>query len=191
MLGVPLSIIFPFKLFRTPRPPPPTKPPTPPPAPRAVPAPPRTFTCSVCKISRTEGKFSANQIKKKNDATRKCVLCAEVGPIVKAVLENWCMYCGTTQRELTKEHIIPRSHGGCWTLRSVCRPCNQRRGNSDAFPLLTRLQNHYPVLRSFALGHVARTFNNKSLSPNTKRKINRFSEFRNDGPRVIRELRLF
>jgi 5-methylcytosine-specific restriction endonuclease McrA len=42
-----------------------------------------------------------------------------------------CQYCGST-RELTIDHIIPRSRGGedTWeNLVVACMPCNMRKGN--------------------------------------------------------------
>lgn len=44
-----------------------------------------------------------------------------------------CMYCGTKpgERELTRDHIVPRSRGGLDTWPNVvtaCRRCNQRKG---------------------------------------------------------------
>jgi 5-methylcytosine-specific restriction endonuclease McrA len=45
-----------------------------------------------------------------------------------------CMYCSNTfgERELTRDHIVPKSRGGrdIWTnVVSACRRCNQRKGN--------------------------------------------------------------
>lgn len=45
-----------------------------------------------------------------------------------------CMYCAQKfgERELTRDHIVPRSRGGHdqWTnVVSACRRCNQRKGN--------------------------------------------------------------
>lgn len=45
-----------------------------------------------------------------------------------------CMYCGEPfgERELTRDHIVPRSRGGhdLWNnVVSACRRCNQRKGN--------------------------------------------------------------
>lgn len=44
-----------------------------------------------------------------------------------------CMYCGHRigERELTRDHIVPRSRGGrdTWTnVVAACRRCNQRKG---------------------------------------------------------------
>jgi len=45
-----------------------------------------------------------------------------------------CMYCALKfpERELTRDHIVPRSRGGRdqWTnVVSACKRCNQRKGN--------------------------------------------------------------
>jgi len=44
-----------------------------------------------------------------------------------------CLYCGVTfgDRELTRDHIVPKSRGGrdIWTnVVSACKRCNQRKG---------------------------------------------------------------
>ncbi|SOE22069.1 5-methylcytosine-specific restriction endonuclease McrA [Spirosomataceae bacterium TFI 002] len=44
---------------------------------------------------------------------------------------NACVYCGTT-RDLTLDHVIPKSKGGRtnWlNLVAACRPCNSQKGN--------------------------------------------------------------
>ena len=41
-----------------------------------------------------------------------------------------CQYCGTETRELTLDHILPRSRGGAhgWSnVASACIPCNHRK----------------------------------------------------------------
>ena len=48
--------------------------------------------------------------------------------------DKWkCQYCGLkgTQFDLTLDHIVPRSRGGCSlaeNLCAACQPCNQRKG---------------------------------------------------------------
>jgi 5-methylcytosine-specific restriction endonuclease McrA len=42
-----------------------------------------------------------------------------------------CQYCGTRTRDLTLDHVIPRSKGGPHTwenLVSACKACNHRKG---------------------------------------------------------------
>ena len=42
-----------------------------------------------------------------------------------------CQYCGIRTRDLTLDHVIPRSKGGLHTwdnLVSACPPCNHRKG---------------------------------------------------------------
>ena len=46
--------------------------------------------------------------------------------------EETCQYCGKHMRELTLDHVIPRSRGGQSTwenLVACCRACNGRKGN--------------------------------------------------------------
>jgi hypothetical protein len=46
--------------------------------------------------------------------------------------EDTCQYCGKRSRELTLDHVIPRSRGGqsSWeNLVACCRACNGRKGN--------------------------------------------------------------
>jgi 5-methylcytosine-specific restriction endonuclease McrA len=46
--------------------------------------------------------------------------------------EETCQYCGKHMRELTLDHVIPRSRGGQSTwenLVACCRACNARKGN--------------------------------------------------------------
>lgn len=46
--------------------------------------------------------------------------------------QDTCQYCGKHTRDLTLDHIIPRSRGGqnTWeNLVASCRPCNGKKGN--------------------------------------------------------------
>ncbi|MDE3230424.1 MAG: HNH endonuclease, partial [Chloroflexota bacterium] len=46
--------------------------------------------------------------------------------------EEMCQYCGKHFRELTLDHVIPRSRGGLSTwenLVAACHSCNRRKGN--------------------------------------------------------------
>ncbi len=46
--------------------------------------------------------------------------------------DETCQYCGKRSRDLTLDHIIPRSRGGQSTwenLVACCRACNGRKGN--------------------------------------------------------------
>ncbi len=46
--------------------------------------------------------------------------------------EETCQYCGKRTRELTLDHVIPRSRGGQSTWENLvasCRACNGRKGN--------------------------------------------------------------
>lgn len=46
--------------------------------------------------------------------------------------DETCQYCGKRSRDLTLDHVIPRSRGGLSTwenLVACCRYCNGRKGN--------------------------------------------------------------
>jgi hypothetical protein len=46
--------------------------------------------------------------------------------------EETCQYCGKRSRDLTLDHVIPRSRGGQSTWENLvasCRSCNGRKGN--------------------------------------------------------------
>jgi 5-methylcytosine-specific restriction endonuclease McrA len=46
--------------------------------------------------------------------------------------EETCQYCGKRSRDLTLDHVVPRSRGGQGTwenLVACCRACNGRKGN--------------------------------------------------------------
>ena len=46
--------------------------------------------------------------------------------------EETCQYCGKHMRDLTLDHVLPRSRGGQSTwenLVACCRACNGRKGN--------------------------------------------------------------
>ncbi|HXR64532.1 MAG TPA: HNH endonuclease [Ktedonobacteraceae bacterium] len=46
--------------------------------------------------------------------------------------EETCQYCGKRTRELTLDHVIPRSRGGQSTWENLvasCRACNGKKGN--------------------------------------------------------------
>ncbi len=46
--------------------------------------------------------------------------------------EETCQYCGKRSRDLTLDHVVPRSRGGQSTwenLVACCRACNGRKGN--------------------------------------------------------------
>jgi 5-methylcytosine-specific restriction endonuclease McrA len=46
--------------------------------------------------------------------------------------EETCQYCGKRSRDLTLDHVLPRSRGGQSTwenLVACCRACNGRKGN--------------------------------------------------------------
>jgi 5-methylcytosine-specific restriction endonuclease McrA len=53
---------------------------------------------------------------------------------IKATHGHACVYCGRTDRPLTRDHVIPLSKGGHHTKENIlpaCRSCNSRRSNQD------------------------------------------------------------
>lgn len=75
--------------------------------------------------------------------------------------DGWrCQYCGAEDRQLTVDHVIPRTRGGLNTwenLVTACKRCNNRKGGRTAdqagMPLKKRpttphfiLPNSYPYL---------------------------------------------
>ena len=52
---------------------------------------------------------------------------------IKAVYKGRCAYCGTKQKRLTQDHVIPLSKGGSTTLNNIvpaCRSCNSKKGTN-------------------------------------------------------------
>jgi 5-methylcytosine-specific restriction endonuclease McrA len=50
---------------------------------------------------------------------------------IKAAHGYGCLYCGTTERPLTRDHVVPLSLGGQHVKENVvpaCQNCNSRRG---------------------------------------------------------------
>lgn len=51
-----------------------------------------------------------------------------------------CAYCGTTEKELTMDHVVPLSAGGDHTLGNIvpaCLSCNVRKSNrTDILPMI-------------------------------------------------------
>ena len=62
-----------------------------------------------------------------------------------------CQYCGRETRDLTIDHVIPRSKGGrhSWdNLVSACKPCNHRKAGHTPEEAHMRLKNHPDVPRT-------------------------------------------
>jgi 5-methylcytosine-specific restriction endonuclease McrA len=69
-----------------------------------------------------------------------------------------CQYCGTHARDLTLDHVIPRSKGGKHTwenLVSACRTCNHRKGGRTMEEAKMRLlhQPYRPIASSYYILH--------------------------------------
>ena len=77
-----------------------------------------------------------------------------------------CVWCGRElwRRDLTREHVVPRSRGGHMTLENAvvaCRRCNRRRGSKPVDAYVRDLMREgadvdLDALRT-ALGRLARS----------------------------------
>ena len=72
-----------------------------------------------------------------------------------------CQYCGQRTRNLTLDHVVPRSKGGAHTwdnLVSACSPCNHKKGRRTIEQARMHLRslpreprpNVYTIVRRFA-----------------------------------------
>lgn len=72
-----------------------------------------------------------------------------------------CQYCGHRTRDLTLDHVVPRSKGGAHTwdnLVSACAPCNHKKGRRTVEQARMHLRslpreprsNVYTIVRRFA-----------------------------------------
>jgi 5-methylcytosine-specific restriction endonuclease McrA len=68
--------------------------------------------------------------------------------------EETCQYCGKHSRELTLDHVIPRSRGGQSTwenLVACCKVCNGKKGNHLLKEVNMRLHRHpRPLTQEYA-----------------------------------------
>jgi 5-methylcytosine-specific restriction endonuclease McrA len=80
-----------------------------------------------------------------------------------------CQYCGTRARNLTLDHVIPRSKGGKHTwdnLVSACGPCNHAKGRRTVEQARMHLRtlpreprhNPYSIARRWGRGELADTW---------------------------------
>lgn len=56
-----------------------------------------------------------------------------------------CQYCGKQTRDLTLDHVVPRSRGGIhsWeNLVSACKSCNHRKGGKNPEEARMKLMSH-------------------------------------------------
>ena len=54
-----------------------------------------------------------------------------------------CVYCHSSRKKLTKEHLIPRSCCGVLIIKNVCGKCNGRRSSSFSYkPFLNYIYNN-------------------------------------------------
>jgi len=83
---------------------------------------------------------------------------------------NRCQYCAKTfpERELTLDHIIPKSRGGgnTWTnLVAACKKCNQKKGakipqESGMHPLRKPVKPKLSVLKSVSEAEISELWKN-------------------------------
>jgi 5-methylcytosine-specific restriction endonuclease McrA len=68
--------------------------------------------------------------------------------------EETCQYCGKRSRELTLDHVIPRSRGGKSTWENLvasCKACNGKKGNHLLKEVNMRLQRQpRPLTQEYA-----------------------------------------
>ena len=72
--------------------------------------------------------------------------------------EQRCQYCGVQPplRQLTVDHVLPRSRGGqtSWdNVVTACGPCNRRKGNRTPREAGMPLPRRPSVPRALAFGH--------------------------------------
>ena len=58
--------------------------------------------------------------------------------------QGTCDYCGEIGKNLTREHLLPKSYGGCCVIIRVCRRCNEQRGNSPRYVDFLRYIRRHP-----------------------------------------------
>ena len=129
-----------------------------------------TYICSTCTCKLPEIAFSLRQLKRV-DADRRCCKCIEVlkriGPIYNAHWKNICAYCKLPVDNLTKEHIVPKSQGGTYSVKIVCRQCNNDRGTNMDYPPFKYLVKAVPELLHIAQFHAIPT-NNSAVDATVK-----------------------
>ncbi len=94
--------------------------------------------------------------------------------------DETCQYCGKRSRELTLDHVIPRSRGGQSTwenLVACCKACNGRKGNRMPKEVNMRLlKTPKPLTQEYAgifllryprLREAYERFINSSILPST------------------------
>jgi 5-methylcytosine-specific restriction endonuclease McrA len=65
-----------------------------------------------------------------------------------------CAYCGAGPRDLTLDHIIPKSKGGKSTFENCvacCKPCNHRKGGHtpSEIRMYLRRKPYHPTISEF------------------------------------------
>lgn len=71
--------------------------------------------------------------------------------ISKIQKNNFCWYCGKEMEPtaLTKDHVFPRSKGGCNDMDNiimVCKTCNSSKGDTDLLEWYANVRKEWPPL---------------------------------------------
>ena len=71
--------------------------------------------------------------------------------IIKIRKNNYYWYCGKIMatKELTKDHVFPRSKGGRNEMNNLimaCKTCNSSKGSMDLLKWYTTVQKEYPPI---------------------------------------------
>lgn len=84
-----------------------------------------------------------------------------VGRYWAALMKDPCVYCGQLGREMSVEHVTPRSEGGGieWTnVAGACRGCNSERLSAPLwFYLLCKSQHAHPDPVQKRCAHITAT----------------------------------
>jgi len=71
-----------------------------------------------------------------------------------------CAYCGVTSKNLTIDHIVPKSRGGQSNFENTvasCKPCNAKKGNKlpSEVGMYLNVRPHQPTINEFIAKRVS------------------------------------
>lgn len=69
--------------------------------------------------------------------------------LIKEIFDHKCAYCGNSVKKLEKDHFVPLSKEGEFTMNNIvpaCRRCNASKGNSNFYEWYSK-QDFYDVIR--------------------------------------------
>lgn len=92
----------------------------------------RQWRASNTEWSRRCARMYNNTYRARKGKLNACFTPEQWGE-TKDFFQNQCAYCGK-QRDLTQEHFIPVTKGGCYTINNIipaCQPCNSSKQNKD------------------------------------------------------------